>query len=671
MLSPAAAASPGTTCSTGVLDAPGPASAAVRRLAGEAQRHVAALNHLTVERLHDLAGSGPQGDDTFWLDRCGRGLYAEETAPAATGAPAPAAGQTSPATAEGSTATGPAGPLGDTFGLASNPGASRTIYLDFDGQSVSGTAWNNAGYGTSGTITAPAYTADADPAFSTGELTQIQRAWMVVAEDYAPYDVNVTTRDPGADALERSSSADPTYGVRVVVTADGPIYDYCRCGGIAYVGIYGDPGMNAYQPAWVFTDGVGTDGVTLAQAVSHEVGHTLGLSHDGTATQGYYTGTQLWAPIMGASYYSPVTQWSRGEYPGANNHEDDIAVITRVLGLERDDRADGLAGAEALPAGTTTQRDGVIGTSTDVDAFTLTTGALTTVSAQPTGLQADLDIALTITDAGTGQVLARVDPAAGVGTGPSASGLGAEYRLPAGPTRTYLFTIDGVGNGDPAVAGRYSDYGSEGAYRLTVTSGAQPLRITAPSAVSAVVGQDWETVLGHALDATGGVAPYTWSASGLPLGAILDRLTGLLRGTITTAGSWAGSVTVTDAAGLTATAATTFVVTTPPAPPALTTATPPAQTRPAAPRWTKATLRRAKVRRSYRDALTVTGGAGTLRWTLVGTLPSGIRLTVADNGHRLVLKGRASRTGSWRVRLVGFDRAGHELARTVRLAVRR
>ncbi len=142
-----------------------------------------------------------------------------------------------------------------------------------------------------------------DTAFSAAELTQIQRAWLVVAEDYAPYDVNVTTRDPGVAALQRSSAADTQYGVRVIITAHGPIYSYCTCGGLAYVGIYGDPTANAYQPAWVFTDGTLTDGVSLAQAVSHEVGHTLGLHHDGTnATAGdnYYTGRasgrRSWAP---------------------------------------------------------------------------------------------------------------------------------------------------------------------------------------------------------------------------------------------------------------------------------------------------------------------------------------------------------------------------------------
>ncbi len=48
------------------------------------------------------------------------------------------------ATASGPSAA-PLFPLADTFKLHSLPGASKTIYLDFNGQSVTGTAWNSNG----------------------------------------------------------------------------------------------------------------------------------------------------------------------------------------------------------------------------------------------------------------------------------------------------------------------------------------------------------------------------------------------------------------------------------------------------------------------------------------------------------------------------------------------
>ncbi|KAF6260322.1 hypothetical protein COO60DRAFT_898787 [Scenedesmus sp. NREL 46B-D3] len=55
------------------------------------------------------------------------------------------------------------------------------------------------------------------------------------------------------------------------------------------------------------------------EATSHEVGHNMGLSHDGTASVGYYRGHGDWAPIMGVAYSRNVSQWSRGDYSGANN----------------------------------------------------------------------------------------------------------------------------------------------------------------------------------------------------------------------------------------------------------------------------------------------------------------------------------------------------------------
>jgi hypothetical protein len=67
----------------------------------------------------------------------------------------------------------------------------------------------------------------------------------------------------------------------------------------------------------------------IAEAAAHEIGHTLGLSHDGVVGgSGYYSGTAngLWAPIMGAGYYCSMTQFSKGEYLNANNLEDDMAV---------------------------------------------------------------------------------------------------------------------------------------------------------------------------------------------------------------------------------------------------------------------------------------------------------------------------------------------------------
>src|SRR5690606_36575395 len=75
-------------------------------------------------------------------------------------------------------------------------------------------------------------------------------------------------------------------------------------------------------------------GKNAAEVGSHEVGHTLGLSHDGRTTPveeyfgGHGSGDTGWAPIMGVGYYQPVAQWSKGEYASANQLQDDLNIIT-------------------------------------------------------------------------------------------------------------------------------------------------------------------------------------------------------------------------------------------------------------------------------------------------------------------------------------------------------
>src|SRR3954451_6141114 len=78
--------------------------------------------------------------------------------------------------------------------LSSRPGAADTVYLDFDGHFES--SW-----GTFSNVTSPAYDRDGDPTtFSATELSSINEIWTRVAEDFAPFNINVTTVEPASFA---------------------------------------------------------------------------------------------------------------------------------------------------------------------------------------------------------------------------------------------------------------------------------------------------------------------------------------------------------------------------------------------------------------------------------------------------------------------------------------
>ena len=358
--------------------------------------------------------------------------------------------------------------LEQTFMLNSRPGASRTIHLDFDGATLTGTAWNTNG----NTITAKPFDIDGVPAsFSTTELQRIQYIWQRVAEDYAPFDVNITTQAPTADQLARTDLNDQVFGTTVLITDNNGVYS-CNCGGIAYVGVFNDTSTK-YKPALVFYNMLGGgDEKAVAEAISHEAGHNIGLSHDGTASAAYYTGqgsdpATSWAPIMGVGYYKTIVQFSRGEYAGANNKEDDFAVAQiNGLPLRADDVGNVISAASPIPGSSGGTVDGVIEQANDADVFSFTAAAgAFTASLAPSSRSANADLVLTLLDA-SGAQLATNNPL---------NTLGASLSLHLPAAGTYYIEVRSAGLGDPTVTG-YTSYGSVGNYRVSASfpSGGTP-----------------------------------------------------------------------------------------------------------------------------------------------------------------------------------------------------
>lgn len=458
---------------------------------------------------------------------------------------------------QGSGDTSPA-PLAETFKLHSKPGSSRIVYLDFDGHVISGTAWNQNNNGGLD-IVAPPYDTDGNPgAFSDDERRRIQEIWARVAEDYAPFDVDVTTELLSEAQITRSTSTDTEFGTRVLIS---PISSYFGgYGGIAYVGVYDSTGSNHsyYQPALVFPENLGSGWPKyVAEAASHEAGHTLGLSHDGTSTVGYYqghgSGETGWAPIMGVGYYQNLTQWSRGEYPGANNVENDYTVIqSNGLSFRTDDHGNSTAAATYLPAGTQFSVDGILETNTDADVFAFTTGAgAISVSISPVKYGPNVDLLVELRDA-SGTLLSSGNPVDTLGV----------TLAPTVSAGTYFLTVRGTGKSANGTDYGYSNYGSIGFYfvRGTVVS-TGPI---APVAVAKATPLTGDAPLVVTLDGSGSfdqdgsVVSYGWSfgdgSSGT--GSVISH-------TYTGTGTYTAVLTVTDNQGLTATQSVQIQVTAP------------------------------------------------------------------------------------------------------------
>lgn len=454
--------------------------------------------------------------------------------------------------------------LDQTFQLHSRRGAARTIFLDFNGARIVNTVWNSSGMA----INAQPFDFDGDQArFSAAELERIQFIWQRVAEDYAAFDVDVTTEQPAQDALTRSGTSDQVYGTTVVVTRTTGVYS-CRCGGIAYVGVFNDPGAthapDYYKPAFVFYDMLGGGAEKpVAEAISHEAGHNIGLHHDGDAQDSYYAGQGSdaktgWAPIMGVGYYKPLVQFSKGEYSGASNTEDDFAVARSFgLPLRRDDFGNTIAAAARLQpvisAGTARiSVRGVISSAADRDVFAVTgaAGPLTATVLPPTR-SANADLMLVLRDAG-GRILASANPLNDLGASLS-------FRLPA--QGTYYLEVRGTGQGSAGATG-YSSYGSVGNFSLT-TSAVAPAG-SAPTPVLAASVTSGMGPLSVTFDATkstddGRVAFWYWDfgdGSGDRTGS-LSSVTHVYR----KAGTYLARLTIFDNAGLSASTTRSITVT--------------------------------------------------------------------------------------------------------------
>jgi hypothetical protein len=168
--------------------------------------------------------------------------------------------------------------------LSSRPSAAAKLYLDFDGDVTA--TWVNDSPGVT-----PAYDQDGDvTTFSAGEIASIRDIWARVAEKFSPFNINVTTVNPGTFSNRAA--------LKVVVGGDGAWLG-SAAGGVAYVGSFTNSLMNT---VFVFPKNL-ANGYSkyVAEGIAHESGHAFGLQHQGlwsgtTLAQEYNPGTAASAP---------------------------------------------------------------------------------------------------------------------------------------------------------------------------------------------------------------------------------------------------------------------------------------------------------------------------------------------------------------------------------------
>ena len=332
--------------------------------------------------------------------------------------------------------------------LSSYPSATPTIFLDFDGHTVSGTSWN---------ISGPIYCGASG--LSSSQITEVFNR---VAEDYRPFTINITTDST------KYLSAPANKRMRVIITVTSSWYG--SAGGVAFVNSFtwGDN-----TPCFVFSALLGYNTKNISEASSHEAGHTLGLRHQSTYdancvktseyNSGQGTGETSWAPIMGVGYSRNLTTWYNGPNTiSCTTIQKDLDVITSSangISYRSDDFTSSFSTATAETFNNNKfTNSGIIEKNTDQDLFKFTIPSLKLfqLSAAPFNVGSgnsgsNLDVKITLYNSSQTVLNSYYSS--------SSLSLILDTTLGAG---TYYFKLEGTGNNyapNYAILGSYSVQG--------------------------------------------------------------------------------------------------------------------------------------------------------------------------------------------------------------------
>jgi hypothetical protein len=238
--------------------------------------------------------------------------------------------------------------------LSSLPAAPANLYLDFDGSDKyeSFVPTEQKVYDLDGDITS----------FNAQEIAAIREIWTRVADAYSPFNLNVTTVDPGVNNVVGKT-------LNAVIGGPGHIGE---ASGFAGIDAFTSNSTSNYiiirnhEP------------LQAADTIIHEAGHGFGLQHQskydvsGNKTQEYRSEDGLVSPVMGV--YGLRSLWSDGPNSiSATTLQDDMAVIARAqngFGYRADDYGNSAATASQLTlTNSAAIVNGIIHHHTDEDWF--------------------------------------------------------------------------------------------------------------------------------------------------------------------------------------------------------------------------------------------------------------------------------------------------------------
>ncbi len=352
-------------------------------------------------------------------------------------------------------------PQSDTYKLHSKPDSPNKIFLDFVGGTLRGTFWNDE-FGLDKISYTSLFIGN-----STLTKSRIQKIWKGVAEDFAPFDVDVTTESTSnynVKCIITNKPANEIFGDEDEVEEedneeeDNEDDDRDNYGGLAVLNSWNKSRSNKcwcfYPNSWSLD--------TAIQTISHEVGHTLGLLHQGVKDVAeYYEGFGEWGPIMGAAFTQSMTQWAyvppdetyTGTETEPSRNQNDLALINKKIPYVPRDYPSSIrlaARTEAITTRNVNTYYGIISKSTEGDFFKFSSGkGNISIKGTVSVTDPNLNLQLTLYDESYDEVKkgAKI-------------GLNSTINYNLSERGTYYIKVDGVGSTF------YTDYASIGKYKL-------------------------------------------------------------------------------------------------------------------------------------------------------------------------------------------------------------